>query len=58
MPNYSYDEYSWNPSGDKLLFRGLKLGNSGNQMTALVWDTHTQELSVIADNSSSPFWLP
>jgi Tol biopolymer transport system component len=57
-PSYSYDEYSWNPSGDKLLFRGLKLGSAENKTTTFVWDLQTQQITLVAANSSNPFWLP
>lgn len=57
-PNYTYDEYSWDTSGDKLVFRGLKLGSSqGSNMTS-VWVAQPGQLTLIANNATTPFWLP
>ena len=57
-PNFTYDEYSWDPWGDRLVFRGLKLASSqGGNMTS-VWVAHSGQVTLIADNATMPFWLP
>ncbi len=51
------DEYSWNSSGDKLLYRrlGLKAGTSSE---SLIWDSATNQEQLVANNSTMPAWLP
>jgi Tol biopolymer transport system component len=57
-PNYTYDEYAWDSSGDNLVFRGLKLGSTEGSNLTSVWVAHSGQLTLIANNATTPFWLP
>lgn len=48
----------WDPWGDRLVFQSFRLGASDSTSAVMLWERTTQKLSVLAENGSSPEWLP
>jgi Tol biopolymer transport system component len=56
--NYTHAAYSWDTSGNRLVFQRLELGSSRNTPQIMVWDRQTGNTLLLAEDGSRPAWLP
>ena len=57
-PDYSNGQVAVSPSGEQLAFQRFALGRSGARPQIWLYDLTTGALRLLANNATSPRWLP
>ena len=57
-PVYNYAAYRWDPWGTALVFQRFPQGQSGGEPDVGVWDRATGNMTILAENSAMPEWMP
>ena len=55
---YTYSAFSWDPSGEDLLFQRYELGTSSAQPEIGVWNINDRSEIILAENATLPKWIP
>jgi hypothetical protein len=55
---YTVGAYSWDPSGEMLVYQSLEFGSSGSLPQVFVWRGAGTEPELLAEDAVFPRWLP
>ncbi len=56
MKNHAH--YRWDPSGKRVVFQQIELGNSNSLPEIALWNKTTGEVTVLVQDAALPVWLP
>jgi WD40 repeat protein len=51
-------DYHWSPSGENVLIQSIKLGEPDAKPETWLWDLKEATFESLAENTSSPHWMP
>jgi Tol biopolymer transport system component len=57
-PRFTHASYHWDPTGNRLVFQRLEMGRSGTLPQIMVWDRHSEQAVMVAENAFLPAWAP